>query len=82
MKMIVCSVNDSLAGFGTILTFPSSELAIRDFRTFVLSSDSVRSNYLDYSLYAIGSFDTVSGTLTADDPVKLYTGADALKGVL
>lgn len=77
--MIVCSVRDSLAGFGTLAVYPNAAVAKRDFANFIRSAPDKLNNAYDFSLYQVGTYDLDTGLLESVPAERLICGADVLR---
>lgn len=77
MKFNVYSVLDSCSGYGVPIIQDNDAVAMRSFENGCIDRTSVwHTHASDFSLMRVGSFDTTTGLLTAEDPVRLVTAFD------
>lgn len=85
MKYNVYSVLDSCSGYGVPIIQDNDAVAMRSFENGCFDRNSVWFTHCaDFSLMRVGSFDTSTGLLVAEDPVRLVTAFDivnSMKGV-
>lgn len=78
MKYLMISIKDCKVGFGGIRLVPNDSVARRDFEMmFKDKNDIYYNNAGDFSLYALGTFDSVSGSFELESTPKfLFSGSD------
>ena len=80
MTTYVYCVRDSKSGFTSPVLSASDDLAKRDFFFAVSHDNALLANFpVDFDLYRVGSFDTVTGILTPITPlVHIANAKEAL----
>lgn len=82
MMYKIYSVRDKLSGYMNIFLERSDALAERGFSAVVNdSSSSIYCNPGDYDLYKLGSFNTDSGVIIADNPDFVCSASSLFNGV-
>lgn len=82
MKFGIYSIRDKLSGYMNIFLERSDVLAQRGFSTVVNDCGSaIYCNPGDYDLYKLGSFDTDSGVITANNPDFVCSASNLFNGV-
>lgn len=78
MKYLMISIKDSKVGFGGIRLVSNEAVARREFEMmFKDKSDIYYNNAGDFSLYALGTFDSVSGSFDLESTPKfLFDGSE------
>lgn len=67
MNYKLYSIKDELSGFTAPIPFINEELAKRWFKTIVNTETMKANNKDDYSLYYMGEFDEIEGTITYEE---------------
>lgn len=78
MKYLMIAIKDSKIGFGGIRLVSNEAIARRDFEMmFKDKNDIYYNNAGDFSLYALGIFDSVSGSFEIEPtPRFLFDGSE------
>lgn len=78
MKYLMIAIKDSKIGFGGIRLVSNEAVARRDFEMmFKDKNDIYYNNAGDFSLYALGTFDSVSGSFDLEPTPKfLFDGSE------
>ncbi|AXH77808.1 MAG: nonstructural protein [Microviridae sp.] len=78
MKYLMISIKDSKIGFGGIRLVSNEAVARRDFEMmFKDTNDIYYNNARDFSLYSLGTFDSVSGSFDLEPTPKfLFDGSE------
>lgn len=75
------SVQDVCVGFGAVIMQPNDAAAMRAFAHECENTESYwHSHPADYSLWRVGSFDTVTGTVLDDTPTIVCRATDFVAG--
>lgn len=78
MKKLIVSIKDELSGFRNISFADSEPIALRDFTYAVNSTKELSFNSVNYSLWALGCFDTETGIIDNSSGPRLIVTGDSI----